>query len=128
MKWVKLVLVWLFSILIALVMVQQGWAKFSADGRWARSFAEWGYAPWFRVLVGVIEVGGGVLLLAPQLATYAAVALAVVMVGAFGTLAFDGRVVDAITPVVYSLVLIWIAFIRRDARFKLPTQRVRQAT
>ena len=128
MKWVKLVLVWLFSILIALVIVQQGWSKFSSDGRWTRSFAEWGYAPWFRVLVGVIETGGGISLLIPPLASYAAIALVAVMVGAFGTLVLDGRVVDAVTPVVYALVLLWIAFERRRTRLKIPIRRAREAT
>ncbi len=116
MKRVKTGIIWLFSIAIALIMIQQGWAKFGADGRWARSFAEWGYPPWFRVMVGVVETGGGILLLVPRTATIASAALAVVMVGAFVTLVLDGRTLDGVTPVVYAAVLVWIAFERRSAR------------
>jgi uncharacterized membrane protein YphA (DoxX/SURF4 family) len=97
-------------------MILQGWDKFSPDGRWARSFAEWGYPEWFRQLIGVLETGGGLALLAPPIAFYGATVVAAVMVGAAGTLLFNGRGVDAITPVVYLVVLAWIAFERREKR------------
>lgn len=117
-KHLKTVLLWVLALFIALVMIQQGFAKFSPDGRWARSFATWGYPVWFRVLVGAIETGGGALLLVPPLATYAAVALVTIMLGAAGTLLLDGRVVDAATPVAYGVVLLWIAWERRAQRVR----------
>ncbi len=116
MKHAKTVLLWVFSVLIALIVAQQGWAKFFEDGRWTRSFAEWGYPAWFRILVGVGEVGGGAALLIPPVAMYGAVVVAAIMLGAVGTLLLDGRGVDAVTPVIYGVLAGWIAWERR----KLP--------
>jgi uncharacterized membrane protein YphA (DoxX/SURF4 family) len=129
LKYVKLVFIWLFSLFIAFIMIQQGWAKFGADGRWARSFAEWGYPAWFRMLIGVVETGGSLALLVPPVAFYGALALAAVMVGATGTLLFDGRGVDAVTPIAYTVVLVWIAFERRGTRVGSPKapEQIRQS-
>jgi uncharacterized membrane protein YphA (DoxX/SURF4 family) len=51
----------------------------------AHAFAPWGFPNWFRVFVGVIEVASGLLLLVPRTAVYAAIALAVIRLGAMGT-------------------------------------------
>ena len=56
----------------------------------------------------------------PRLAFYGGVGLASVMIGAFGTLVLDGRTVDAITPLVYAVVLGWIVWERRRGRIGAP--------
>jgi uncharacterized membrane protein YphA (DoxX/SURF4 family) len=84
-KYIAPVLLWLLSLFLAFVFVNAGWPKFSNTSGWARAFVHWGFPPWFRVLVGVIEVAGGLLLLVPQMAIYAAAGLAVIMLGAMGT-------------------------------------------
>jgi uncharacterized membrane protein YphA (DoxX/SURF4 family) len=106
-------LLWTISVLIALVMLMQGGAKFASDGHWVRSFAAWGYAAWFRLLVGVAEVGGAVVLVIPRVARYGATTLAAVMVGAVATQWVQVGLVAAITPAVYLALLIWIAWERR---------------
>ena len=45
-------------------------------------FASGGEREWFRLLTGMLEVGGGIALLVPRTAAFAAVLLALVMVGA----------------------------------------------
>jgi len=75
---------YLVSAFLTIVFLA-GWPKFSNSSGWARAFASWGFPIWFRLLVGGIEVSGGVLLLVPQTAIYAAAALAVIMLGAMGT-------------------------------------------
>jgi putative oxidoreductase len=67
------------------VFLNAGWPKFSASSGWARAFAAWGFPVWFRLLVGVVEVSGGLLLLLPMTRLYAAGALAVIMLGAMAT-------------------------------------------
>ena len=84
-KYFSLALLWLLSLFLMFVFVKAGWPKFSATSGWGRAFAHWGFPNWFRVLVGVIEIAGGLLLLVPQTAIYAAGALAVIMLGAMGT-------------------------------------------
>lgn len=116
MKRVRVLLVWGFSVLIALVMISQGWAKFFEDGHWTRSFAEWGYPAWFRFLIGGIELGAALGLVIPRVAYYGASALAAVMLGAFGTLILNGRGWDAASPLVYAVVLAWIAWERWQRR------------
>src|SRR5678809_1736705 len=59
---------WLPVILLVLIFAPQGWAKFSDDSGWARAFRHWGYPTWFRVLIGIAEVGGALLLLHPRTA------------------------------------------------------------
>jgi uncharacterized membrane protein YphA (DoxX/SURF4 family) len=73
------------SAFLMIVFVNAGWPKFSDSSGWARAFASWGFPVWFRLLVGGIEVLGGVLLLVPRTAIYAAAALAIIMLGAMGT-------------------------------------------
>jgi len=84
-KWGLVVMLWVVSAFLTFVFVNSGWPKFSNSSGWARAFTTWGYPTWFRVLVGVIEVLGGVLLLLPWTAMYAAMALAVIMLGAMST-------------------------------------------
>jgi putative oxidoreductase len=76
---------YLVSAFLTFVFLNAGWPKFSDSSGWARAFASWGFPVWFRLLVGGIEVLGGVLLLVPRTAIYAAAALAAIMVGAMGT-------------------------------------------
>lgn len=62
-----------------------GYPKFSDSSGWAQAFAVWGYPSWFRILVGIVEVAGGLFLLIPGTGVYAAGALALIMIGAMGT-------------------------------------------
>jgi uncharacterized membrane protein YphA (DoxX/SURF4 family) len=87
-RWTTLVFylaLYLVSAFLTIVFLNAGWPKFYDSSGWARAFASWGFPVWFQFLVGGIEVLGGVLLLVPPTAIYAAAALAVIMLGAMGT-------------------------------------------
>ena len=90
-KYIISAVLWLLSLFLTSVFVNAGWPKFSNSSGWARAFAAWGFPVWFRILIGVIEVAGGLLLLIPQTAIYAAASLGVIMLGAMGTHIFHGR-------------------------------------
>ncbi len=123
MQRLRTALLWLLSVALALVMITQGWDKFSSAGRWARSFADWSYPAWFRLFIGVLETGGGAALFIPRLARWGSLVLATVMVGAVGTWLLNGRLGDAATPLVYCLLLLWIAWERRlGVRRPVPPQ------
>ncbi|MBK9692613.1 MAG: DoxX family protein [Gemmatimonadetes bacterium] len=105
-RWVA---AWLAGAWLARMFVEMGWVKFFADGFWTEAFARWGYPPWLRILVGLGEVAGGLALLVPWIASYGALTLIVVMLGAWGTRALDGRWTDVGWITVYVAVLAWIA-------------------
>lgn len=110
LKKLRLLAVWCLGIYLALMYVPMGWIKFDPNGFWTPAFEQWGYPVWLRWLVGSIEVAGGVLLLIPWVASYAASALGLVMTGAWVTRMRDARFVDVAWITVYFVALMWIAF------------------
>lgn len=85
MRQFKTALLWIVQILAALAFVAIGIGKFSSPF-WLRAFARWGYSDAFRMLIGVLEMTGGVLLAIPQTTVYAAALIDAIMIGAAGTL------------------------------------------
>jgi uncharacterized membrane protein YphA (DoxX/SURF4 family) len=81
----KEVVLWLFTLLLALLFIKAGVEKFDDAGGWSRAFRHFGFPVWFRIAIGAIEAAGAVLLLWPRTASYGAISLAVVMAGAIGT-------------------------------------------
>ncbi len=110
LKKLRLVAAWLVAAYLARMYVTMGWVKFDPAGFWTAAFVRRGYPAWLRWLVGGIEVGGALLILVPWVASYAALALAVVMVGAWVTRARDMRFVDVAWITAYLAALVWIAF------------------
>jgi putative oxidoreductase len=98
------VVLWLLQILMALAFVLIGVAKF-ADPSWARSFARWGYPDGFYMVIGALEVAGGLALLVPRLASYAAAMLSVIMIGASLTHWLHGEMARVIPPLMYLAVV-----------------------
>ena len=90
-KVAKIVGTWLPAILLILVFVPQGLAKFSDTSGWATAFRQWGYPDWFRMLIGILELGAALLLLLGRTAAFGAIIIIVVMLGAWAThLIFEG--------------------------------------
>lgn len=75
-------LCWLLQIAAAAIFLFAGSKKLMADPQMVAVFAKVGIGQWFRLLTGTLEVGGGLALLVPRTAAFAATLLAVVMVGA----------------------------------------------
>ena len=75
---------WGLSIVLALLFVGVGASKITSPG-WAERFADGGYPGWFRLVVGVVELGAGLALLVPAVRPYATLVLIVVMLGATAT-------------------------------------------
>ena len=103
------------SGLLALLYVGAGVPKVVGVESAVTGFQSMGYPAWFRVVIGVIEIGGGVALLIPRLAFYGAGALGVVMIGAAYTLVVHGEPGIAI-PIVCLLLLATLAYLRRPTR------------
>jgi uncharacterized membrane protein YphA (DoxX/SURF4 family) len=106
------------ALYLSQLFLRMGWGKFGGDRFWTTAFAGWGYPAWFRVLVGAVEVTGGVAILVPRVASYGALALAVVMMGAWSTLAHDLRWRDMTIVAAYGAGLGWIASTWWSIRFR----------
>lgn len=110
-RWSRLVGVWVATVLLATIFVPQGMAKFDDTSGWAKAFTHWGYPKWFRMTIGVIELGGVALMFWPRAARWGAIAILVVMAGAWFThIAFDqGRhMTSEVVPITLASLVLWL--------------------
>ena len=84
-KAAKVIGMWIPAILLVLIFVPQGWSKFDDASGWANAFRNWNYPDWFRVTIGVLELGAAILLLYGRTAAFGAIVIIVVMLGGMGT-------------------------------------------
>lgn len=106
---------WALQIFLGVFFVVASAApKLLGEANAVQIFDDMGAPTWFRYLVGLLELAGGVGLLVPRLAGLAAAGLALLMVGAAITQAFvlhGGLLV--LTPVVLFAIFVFVAWGRR---------------
>ena len=73
---------WALQVVVALAFIAAGSAKLFAAPPMVELFDKIGLGQWFRILTGVIEVAGGVLLLWRGRSGYGAVLLSTTMIAA----------------------------------------------
>ncbi len=122
-KVLKTIGIWVLTVPVALVFVMMGTAKLRGAAPWPNFFEGWGYATWFRMLIGVLQAGSGVLLLIPTMAAYGAGILVVVMTGAVFTELTNEIGFGLRTPTIYLIVLVALLMMRRSRRRRLPSER-----
>jgi uncharacterized membrane protein YphA (DoxX/SURF4 family) len=110
---ILLVVLWVVTVLEALMMAGAGSAKFVRPDLWQGMFADWGYPAWGATVVGGAEMLLAVFLLVPRLAVAAAGALAVVMVGALVTVVVHQSELGWQAPVMHLVLLGAIMLLRR---------------
>jgi len=102
---------WLATALATVTLFNAGLGKFASAPGWQHWFVDvWGYPTWFRVLIGLAEAGGALLLLWPRLASYSAAGLIIIMAGAFWTVTTQPTDLSAVDPVVNAALLAIVAF------------------
>jgi len=79
---VRLITLWILSVLLALAFLGAGSAKLAGAAAMVQLFGKVGLGQWFRYFTGMLEVAGAIGLLISRYAFYAAILLALVMVGA----------------------------------------------
>lgn len=102
------------SVLLALVFLLVGALKLAGVEAATAAFGRFGYPLWFAYVVGLVELGGGLLLFAPAMAAYAAAVLIVVMLGAAGSHLIAGDAMgETLVPLVLAALLAAVAWLRR---------------
>ena len=104
------VALWVPAVFLVYVFLNQGAAKFDDTSGWAKAFRLWHFPVWFRVLIGVVEIAGALLLLTRRTAPIGALMIALVMLGGMGTHIATGRpkqVTSEVVPLVLSLIILF---------------------
>ncbi len=101
---------WIVVILLALLFFLASLGKIT--GAATPQFAEWGYPSWFVMLIGVSELAGAIGLLIPKLTRYAILGLTMIMIGAAYTHLSNGEGLAVLRPIVFSVFLWAIWFLR----------------
>src|SRR5262245_23405022 len=116
MSYLKIGGTWILTLLLAVLMVGPGSQKFTSP-TWQRMFRTWGYPEGFYLVIGAIEVIGGIGLLIPRIASYCAITLSVVMLGAAATQVLRGGR-NGVGEIVFATLLAVIAWIRWRDRMR----------
>jgi len=108
--------VWSLSVVLAAMFLLTGVPKLFGMGTVGlQASAMRGFPAWIRVIVGIVETLGAIGLLIPATATFAALALAVIMVPATLTQFASGEG-GVWVPIALLLVLLFVAW-RRNAKY-----------
>lgn len=108
------VALWTLQILLGLMfIVGSGAPKLFGEAYAVQIFEDLGTGQWLRVVVGVLEVAGGIGLLVPRLAGLAAACLVALMVGATGAQLFFLSEGFWYTPLILGVLLGVVAWVRR---------------
>jgi putative oxidoreductase len=104
---------WLLTIVSAAMFLLAGALKLAGVQMEVDMFAAVGIGQWFRYFTGLLEVAGGIGLFVPAVASYAALLLAAVMVGAITTHLFviGG---NPLVPILLLGATFTIAWLRRE--------------
>ena len=88
-----------YLLLAAVAFIGIGKGKFEAHSDWIEIFERLGFGQWLRYFTGVLQVGGGLLVLIPRTSAVGIIMLAITMVGAMGAwVLFLGVPLAAIIP------------------------------
>jgi putative oxidoreductase len=105
---------WTLQVLLALMFVGgSGLPKLVGESYAVQIFDDLGTGQWLRVVIGLLEVAGGIGLLVPRLAGLAATCLVALMVGATGAQLFFLHEGFWYTPVIIGVLLAVVAWVRR---------------
>ena len=108
---------WVLIVLELLGMGVAGLSKFQGD-TWQRMFEGWGYAAWFALVIGAGEMSGALMLTARKFASYAAVLLIVIMLGAIWTVLTNESQLGPGIPTIHIAILSTILVGRWKSRWR----------
>lgn len=118
------VALWIVQVLLALMFFMAGGHKVTGDPQMVGLFDVIGIGQWFRYVTGILEIGGGILLLVPRVQAIGAAVLTAVMLGAVTTHLF----ILHNAPTMPLILLVGIAFVLFGRREQLAALRARLAS
>jgi uncharacterized membrane protein YphA (DoxX/SURF4 family) len=110
----KLIAVWVICVLLAGLYVSGGIPKVGAAENAVTGFRSMGFSDGFRVFIGSAEIAGGIGLLIPLVSSWAALGLAIIMVGAAYTHFVHTPPLQALPAIVCFGLLLFVAHARRE--------------
>ena len=102
---IRHIFIWIIGLWFAYRLIRMGIPKLIHGGMWTNAFEQWGYSAWFRVLIGVLEIIGGLLLLVPKVRHFGAMVLFVIMIGALITRLVNGTSVDDALSITFNAII-----------------------
>ena len=105
--------IWTLSSVLAVFFLAAGGLKLQGGAKQVENFAHWGYALWFLYGIGAVETVGGIGLLVPRLAAYAALLLGGTMIGASLTHLVHNEMKAVPVPLVILGLLAVVGYVRR---------------
>ncbi len=108
----KNIALWVVQGLLAAFYALQGVMKIIGSEEVVANFQKWGFPHKFYLLIGVLELLGGIGLLIPRTTFYAAAGLILVMIGAAVTHITHGEAAMLPMPVIPLLLLAAVAYLR----------------
>ena len=112
MRKTKEVLLWIVTIFVVFIFAKAGIRKFPDAGPWTQTFHRLGFSDSFRILIGVVETAGALLLVWPRTAAYGAIVNIAVMIGAIVAVISHG-LLGWIAPPAAQIVFLSIVLIAR---------------
>lgn len=103
---------WGAQILMGVLYIIASSGKVVSDVAVVQMFEYWGYPYGFYMIIGILELLGGILLFYPLTAGYASVVLMAVMIGATLTHIVHDEGLIVLKPLAYMAVLILIFYLR----------------
>lgn len=100
--------IWAAQIVLGLAIAGGGMLKLSSDPTMVEMFDDIGAGQWFRVVVGALEVAGGVGLLVPRVRALAALGLLTLLSGAsiINVTVLDTTPLSALGPAAVALLIL----------------------
>ena len=115
-KKLKLIGTWFLQVIMGLEFIIAGQAKFTNADLWSTNFKGWGYPDHVYLVIGGLEVIGGILIFFPKLASRAALLLCVIMIGASITHMIHQEWDRVIVTVVLTAILCAVYFLRKPGK------------
>lgn len=110
---------WLLQVVLAIAYLGAAMPKLGHDPQLLANFADLGISAVGMHTIGVLEVAGAAGLLIPRLVGLAAAALGALMIGAVSLTVVHLGVLDAVAPAVFLVVVVAVAWCRRDRMMRL---------
>lgn len=108
----KNIILWVLQILLGVLFLMSAFPKLMGAPEAVENFRRWGYPENFHLLIGGLELLGGIGLMIPKTAAYAAAGLILIMLGAAVTHIRADEASMALFPLVIVVLLAVIAYMR----------------